>query len=589
MIITKYPHALAFLTTILSILMIGGAVSAQTMNNPKTRDLMSDTWDATDALGRTLPGYKECGPPRPDKYVGIFYFLWETGKDSPLYDISKLLKADSSNPQYGPLYAFHWWGEPYLGYYLSDDPFVIRKHAQMLANAGVDVLIFDVTNALTYDPEYMEVCKVLESMRAVGEKTPQITFITHSKSAEVVQHLYDVFYSKNLYPDLWFRWKGKPLIISSEEGLDQKIRDFFTFRESWAWSKGQQWFGDGKDKWPWIDNYPQNYGWDTSPDKPEEISVCVAQHPVSNIGRSFHDSHEPPPSEQTPALGLCFAEQWKRALQVDPEFVFVTGWNEWIAQRFVNNGGISFLGKPLPKGGTYFVDEYDEEYSRDIEPMRGGFGDNYYYQLVANIRRYKGVRQVPAPSPQRTIIIGNHFSQWDTVKPVYFDDIGDTVHRDHAGWGGKHYVNDSGRNDFDTMKVARDRLNLYFYVRTVEPITPPKGDKWMLLFINTDDNPKTGWEGYDYVINRGGPGVIEKNVADKWEWKPIGHVRYAIKGNQMQIAVPRSLIGLPESAGKLRFDFKWADNAPVNGDILSFIDQGDTAPDDRFSYRYEER
>ena len=42
----------------------------------KADDLLSDTWVATDAIGRELPGYNECGAPRSDRYVGIFYFLW---------------------------------------------------------------------------------------------------------------------------------------------------------------------------------------------------------------------------------------------------------------------------------------------------------------------------------------------------------------------------------------------------------------------------------------------------------------------------------------------------------------------------------
>ena len=36
----------------------------------------------------------------------------------------------------------------YLGYYLADDDWVIRKHAQMLTDAGVDVIIVDLTNAV---------------------------------------------------------------------------------------------------------------------------------------------------------------------------------------------------------------------------------------------------------------------------------------------------------------------------------------------------------------------------------------------------------------------------------------------------------
>ena len=47
------------------------------------------------------------------------------------------------NPAFGPEHAFHHWGEPYLGYYVANDEWVIRKHAQMLTDAGVDVLFFD--------------------------------------------------------------------------------------------------------------------------------------------------------------------------------------------------------------------------------------------------------------------------------------------------------------------------------------------------------------------------------------------------------------------------------------------------------------
>ena len=46
-------------------------------------------------------------------------------------------------------------------------------------------------------------------------------------------------------------------------------------------------------------------------------------------------------------------------------------------------------------GPVTFVDEFDAEFSRDIEPMKGGHGDNYYYQMIAGIRRFKGVRPIP--------------------------------------------------------------------------------------------------------------------------------------------------------------------------------------------------
>ena len=39
--------------------------------------------------------------------------------------------------------------------------------------------------------------------------------------------------------------------------------------------------------------------------------------------------------------GFNFAEQFSRLDTIDPEFLFITGWNEWVAQRrvFTGSGG----------------------------------------------------------------------------------------------------------------------------------------------------------------------------------------------------------------------------------------------------------
>ena len=41
------------------------------------------------------------------------------------------------------------------------------------------------------------------------------------------------------------------------------------------------------------------------------------------------------------------------------------------------------------KSNYYFVDQYDAEFNRSIEPMKGGYTDNYYMQMAENLRRYK--------------------------------------------------------------------------------------------------------------------------------------------------------------------------------------------------------
>ena len=549
-------------------------------------DTFSDTWVGADALGRALPGPQECGPPREGKAVGIFYFLWLTGQGA-VYDNTKSLAADAANPKYGPLRAFHFWSEPLFGYYQSKDSSVIRKHAQMLADAGVDVLICDVTNAFTYDDTVLAVCKVLDEIRRSGQRTPQIAFISWSSSAKTVQRLYDNFYSKNLYPELWYRWKGKPLVLAPDEGLSPEVRGFFTVRKSWAWTAPKGWFGDGKDCWPWVDHTPQQPGWHESPDKPEEICVCIAEHPTGNIGRSFHGGKQPPPGQTAPEKGLYFAEQWKRALEVNPEFAFITGWNEWVAQRFENKGGIRFLGRKLEAGETFFVDQYNQEFSRDAEPMKGGHGDNYYYQMAAGIRRFKGVRTLPPVTPQ-PIAIDGKFDDWKNVGPEFRDTLGDPVQRNFAGWKGVGpYVNATGRNDIAAAKVSWDAANVYFYVRTREPLTPCTGPNWMLLFIDADNNPATGWLGYDCVVNRTvmGPQMtsLQRNLGGAYKWGSPVIVGYRAAGNELELAIPRAALGITKLPAVI--DFKWADNIQQTGDASDFTLNGDAAPNDRFNYR----
>jgi hypothetical protein len=573
------------------LLALGAAARAQA----PAWDTQPDTWAATDALGRALPLARECGPPRAGKTVGIFYFLWMQPQPGPkILDLSKILAEHPEHPAFGPPGAFHWWGEPLLGYYASDDECVIRKHAQMLTDAGVDVVIFDVTNALTYDGTWQAIGRVYQQIRREGGRTPQFAFICHSHYARTVRHLYDALYAKNLFSELWFRWQGRPLLLAPPGGHDPEVAKFFAFRESWAWSNPRDWFGDGRDKWPWLDHCPQQPGWHEDPKRPEQIVVGAAQHPVSNYGRSFHDGREPPPEQWRSGEGAGFAEQWKRALAVDPEFVFITGWNEWIAQRFVKDahgGAGHMLGRKLEPGDTYFVDTYSPEFSRDLEPMKGGFGDNYYWQMAAGIRRYKGARAPPPPSPPKSIAFGNGFADWKDVGPEYRDAVGDTSARAHGGFGqAVVYTHEAGRNDLKLMKVARDPRHVWFYAQTAAPISPRGGtNAWMLLLIRNEDVNAPAWEGYHFIVTAppgSGTELVVKACAGGGQWREAGRADFLQLGNEMAVAIPRALLGLPAGRMDARLRFKWADSIRSLDPLDWWVD-GDVAPDGRFQYVYE--
>lgn len=590
------------------------AQSQGAQNDTLYRDLQSDTWVATDALGRSLPGYAECGPRKENRFVGMFYFVTHNNngaKEGP-YNVTEILAADPVNPRWGG--GTHYWGEPETGYYIMKDEWMIRRHARQLVDAGVDVIILDNTNDRIYKDVFVFIADVFRKMRAEGEKTPQIACLASQNS---VMQLWDEIYSRGLYADLWFRWKGKPLlmfgqhIIGDRQLMDdvrfpKEITDFFTIRQSWAWTT-LKWYDNGHDEWPWVDHYPQSVGWHESPDRPEYVPVAVAQHPLSNIGRSFKDGVEPERNEYdvTPVTdrGLYFDQQWQRVLEVDPEFVFVTGWNEWTAGQMTRTNQDYeeemkkwdfFPGAKCGKGGRevrmgegYFIDQYNQEYSRDIEPMKGGHSDNYYYQLVANVRKYKGVERPEPVGAPVTIDMEGDFDQWRWVKKSYYDHVGDVTHRNSPGnFAAGPYINETGRNDIVESKVARDDDYVYFYVKTAEALTPHTDPYWMLLFIDADKNHETGWEGYDLLVNAEFKNDRTSTVKtyDGESWSGSKGVAFRYEGNEMMVRIPRSYFG----SGKLAFDFHWADGIQKLGDIEEFFLNGDQAPSRRANYRFEE-
>ena len=554
-------------------------------------------WPAVDALGRELPLAADVGPPRRDRFVGIFYFLWHdtlaaaNPSGGGPYDVARILAADPhaldhpTSPLWGPVGTYHYWGEPLFGYYRSDDPWVIRRHARLLADAGIDTLIFDTTNAATYPETVRAVCDTFQAVRAEGGQTPQIAFMVNTQAGKTAEKLYDEIYRPGLYRDLWFRWEGKPLLLCDPAHASPDVRRFFTLRGAhWPFTMINTPYA-----WHWEATYPQPYGYTNDPRTPEQVNVSVAQNlrvsdgQVTNMssgearGRSFHGGAE----DRAPGgvnLGLNFREQWERAIALDPPFVMVTGWNEWIAGRW---------GKP--GGRPEFVDQFDEEYSRDIEPMRGGHGDNYYWQLVGNVRRYKGAPLLPRASAPKTVRIGGAFSQWADVAPEYVSPAPLTAPRNHRGAAGLEYHNATGRNAIVACKVARDARSVYFYVQTLRPISPHSDTNWMWLLIRTSEPSGARWEGYDYIVNRkvksGRESWIEK-CEGGWSWKRVARITYRVAGNELHIAIPRTALGLRADNTVLRIDFKWVDNASRPGDTMDTYVSGDVAPPARFRYRY---
>jgi hypothetical protein len=563
---------------------------------------VSDGWVATDALGRKLPEHAQVGDPRPNRTVALFYWTWHVDGKTDLGPANTnaivTRHPDAINDYNHPAWkeigriVGHHWNEPLFGYYRGTDPWIYRRHAEMLADAGVDVVVFDCTNGtFTWKEAYDVLGETWMAARRDGVRTPQFAFLCpfapHEDSRINITKIYEDIYKPGRFQDLWFYWKGKPLLMGYPNNLPEPIRSFFTFRP------GQPDYRRGPsrpDHWGWLEVCPQHGYVEIAPGRFEQVTVGVSQNatdvlapaamndPRGSYGRGYTKAHGFNHDPEAVAHGLNFQEQWDRALRMDPELIFVTGWNEWIAGRYQTCQGTE----------NDFPDQFNNEYSRDIEPMKGGFADNYYYQLVANIRRYKGLGAPPAASPPVAIDIDGRFEDWADVQPPFRHHKGSTVHRNHRGYGTTSYQDDSGRNDFVAAKVARDGENLYFYVETADPITDPTGTGWMTLLLDVDRDKDTGWEGYDYAANRATPVGSEMKVERSewdWRWSAVGKAAFRVADNRMEVRIPRKLLGLAPNS-PLDLEFKSIDNVPVSGDMLDFYLHGDVAPGGRFNYRY---
>ena len=608
---------------------------------PNENNYLFGGYAGTDDLDRTLHNSGQVGVvgDNGNKQVGIFYFLWHGDSSvqngsNKLYDLQKIIdtygtttasKVNSTQfngePLYGDVGHVHWFAEPLYGYY-HNDPWVMRKHAELLTNAGVDFIYFDVTNGFAYTTQAIKMMNILHDLNEQGFDAPQVVFYTNSASSTVVTTLYNEIYSKNVHPDTWYRINGKPVIVCTERSdnlrtsgtIDSTIKSFFTMKES-------QWPLESKQTngWPWMDfEWPQKVYTNASGGE-RTMNVSIAQHNdysnnytfsssalhgnyknrgrsygstaaqiaswSTSLGKTYYNAYKADPSMTD--HGYNFQAQWDHAINSNIQYALVTGWNEWIAQR---QNGETFHGDA---NKVAFVDAASMEFSRDAEMMRGGYFDNYYMQLIYNIERFKGDAPVIMQDSRKPINVTGEFDQWDSVLVSYTDPAGDNAMRKGQGYGDVTYTNDTGRNDIVSAKITHDTKNVYFYAQTRSTVSMyDTNSSWMQLFLDTDRNANTGWYGYDYIVNYKASGYFTTTVAKytgtngAYGYTNVGTVSYRASGNQMMIQVPMSLLGI-SSYSNINMEFKWADSDTTYTTMEQFYTDGDAAPLGRLNYVYQ--
>ncbi|MBQ2941159.1 MAG: hypothetical protein IJD97_02875 [Clostridia bacterium] len=585
--------------------------TAAQVSDDYIKDFYADTWVAVDDFGRKVSDFEEAGPVKEGKReFGLIYWNWFGRRTKPAIIIEELIKNnpgskdDYNHPAWDPS-ANYYWGEPLLGFYDSYDYWVYRKHAEMFAIAGVDALFFDYSNqGLNFPGAVDAIVKAFRDAKKAGVDVPGITGMfslgdNPELNMRALQEIYLHCFVKEDYSDVWFHMDGKPMLYSGkkmdpnrkdpyEVALTEEITEFFTFR-----TNGYRGRHDEPDYWMWLENYPQvkrmvnketgrvGYmvvGTGINQSTVNAGTTGVFSDPYAK-GRGYSEAFGEDYTADGMRKAYFFREQGGLALTTDPEFVLVDGWNEWNTARYANYQN---------HRGNVFVDLYDPENSRDFEPNNGPLKDDYYLLMTDFIRKYKGVRPAPVASGAKTIDIAGDISQWNGVGPEFLN-FDQSYERDSYGaidpaTNAKIHYTTTVDNAILSAKVSFDAENIYFLATTKEAIDEnSKG--FMNLYINTDRNRATGWEGYDFAVNVEGKGIISKANGNTWAWTNAGNVATKINGNNYMVVIPRSVLS---ETGTVDLEFKWTDSVECNGDILRFYVDGSTAPYGRFNYLYTE-
>ena len=328
------------------------------------------------------------------------------------------------------------------------------------------------------------------------------------------------------------------------------------------------------------------------------MNVSVATHPMvpfsfslthenwCNWGRGY-DVNTGKNMHEDIFRGTFFQSEWETVFASDPqpEILMVTGWNEWIAYK-------------QPYGGEYMLcDNVDMEYSRDIEPMQGGYEDAYFIQMLTNIRKYKyeSAEAVIADNVYKTIDPAGNDSQWDDVKAVYRH-VG-TAYDKRNAYGGAmtvHYSVPAADNNILSVKLTNDAENLYFRIECADAVKVSDNANWMNLFIGTGTPAQKGWESYEYVIGRRhdaatNTAAVEQLRAD-FTGRHAGEAVYAVNGSTVVYSVPLTALGLSGAEGDaLRIYFKVADGVDGAEEIMNYYVSGRCLPMGRLSYEYKFR
>ena len=275
---------------------------------------------------------------------------------------------------------------PILGKYSSQNPSILKQHAEWFQQLGINWILVDWSNMLWMKPEWEKqtgqtlqlekntelLFSTYSKLQQDGQHPPKIVLLLGLQNGPPVKHgvarlrkiftWVDAHFLDNpKYKNLLLYYHGKPLVtilynpanpcsdihrVLSKHPLDEPE---WTVR--WMASQLQVNHAESCGFWSWMDGTIRQVV-TYRHHRPEVVVVTPASFgpggwlAATATGRDH---------------GAPYLESWKVAFKARPQFIQIHQWNEFAGQ---------------PKGHGYgprhdvYVDEYSPEFSDDIEPTQ---------------------------------------------------------------------------------------------------------------------------------------------------------------------------------------------------------------------------
>jgi hypothetical protein len=429
-----------------------------------------DTAKPEDPIAESLVGADV-----PSPRVGMFYLAWHAPPASvmPTLTIEDLVRSDGAKKladvmpgREGDAMSFFYHVKPKLGFYCiyrarsgetghvpdcANIETTLTTHAAQLIAAGVDHVVLDATNLTSLDRAsdllQLRPIEVLfeewAKLRGKGVKTPQIA-VWHAIPKGSTQWTgYQKIYANPAYDGLVMRDKksGKKVFFYVDPPDAGRFPDPTIMTELTA--KGDvvlqaMWTIDKTDasinRWAFM-SWCQDGGKITT--NIVGAPPCSQPHTAKStlgtaiaVAPSFQTGYGSLPFGSAGRLsGLTFKRQWATAFAVKPEYVFVSGWNEFTAQPQPNPYTGDIYAKSVgmendPQGDKLFVDTFGAELGRDIEPTVE-YGSLYYELAKSCIRVFRKGSTCDASEP--CCDLKSSEDQWTNVWALFNSSVNDTL------------------------------------------------------------------------------------------------------------------------------------------------------------------